>query len=222
MKRSSYLDSVGSYSSIFHFQGFSCENEDPPKRFSSGQKETIQYREQEKRIHSDLETIPDKRVCLNHSYPTFSINTAELPSPWNIQPNGIPQSFIHKMEEEVFKQVSPYLRFIIRQSWEYRNQSLIVYTPSTDSIQSNQLNQSVQQIQSIPPIPSNHTQQENEEDQDEDIGPISYYYSAPMNDSTLMEIVSSPEEDSSSTGWGLNYHDQIMETGLRGMQPMNW
>ena len=93
-----------------------------------------------------------------------------------------------------------------------------------EQAQSSLPNTSTPPVQSIPPIPSNRAGKEGEEDDEEEedeIGPISYYYDAPMNESTLMEIISSPEEDSGN-GWGMNYHDQIMETGLRGMQPMNW
>ena len=186
----------------------------------------MQCGNQEKRFYSDPDVIPDKRVCLSQSFPfspssTLSTNATEHPSPWNIQPNGIPQSFIHKMEEEAYKYDYLYPTLINRQSLEYRNQSLIVYTPSTESIQSGPSNFSLPQVQSIPPIPSTGAGKEDEEDQDDEIGPVSYYYDAPMNESNFMEIVSSPEEDSSN-GWGMSYHEQIMETGLRGMQPMSW
>lgn len=223
MKRGFSSDSVWNGGVIHDFQGFWCENEDPPKRNCISQQIQYPLYIQEKRYYEGSDGNQCKRVCLQSqrepTLPSVKLytDTLEFPPQWNARSTGIPQSFIQKMEEEAYKYGDPF-RFprvsSYRQTREYRNQSITLYS----------------QPQTIDPQGSSRRTMEDEDLEDEDLGVISYYYplnrgsdnpSVPINESNFMEIVTSPLEcDNQSEP--VDYHNQMMETGLRGVRPMDW
>lgn len=48
---------------------------------------------------------------------------------------------------------------------------------------------------------------------------VSYYY-PPLEPSNLMEVVPEPNEEPENET--VNYQQQLMETGMLGVPPMNW
>ena len=61
--------------------------------------------------------------------------------------------------------------------------------------------------------------EESEEEGTEDLGVVSYYY-PPLEPSNLMEVVPEPNEEPENET--VNYQQQLMETGMLGVPPMNW
>ena len=51
------------------------------------------------------------------------------------------------------------------------------------------------------------------------MGVVSYYY-PPLEPSNLMEVVPEPDEEPENET--VNYQQQLMETGMLGVPPMNW
>jgi len=49
---------------------------------------------------------------------------------------------------------------------------------------------------------------------------VSSYYYPPLEPSNLMEVVPEPNEEPENET--VNYQQQLMETGMLGVPPMNW
>ena len=84
-----------------------------------------------------------------------------------------------------------------RQSREYRNQAITLYhDPNAET-----------------------RKPELEEEKEEDLGVVSYYYPPLSSSKASSEKNPLPEPASPSCG---NYQQQLMETGMMGVPPMNW
>ena len=83
-----------------------------------------------------------------------------------------------------------------RQSREYRNQAITLYHNPNAEVR----------------------RPESDEEKEEDLGVVSYYY-PPLSSKAKSDTGLLSESDSESCG---NYQQQLMETGMMGVPPMNW
>lgn len=110
--------------------------------------------------------------------------------------SSLPPAVLQKLEEDVYKWEKG-IGLICRQSREYRNQALTLYhNPNTEM-----------------------RKHESDEEKEEDLGRVSYYY-PPLSSSTV-NSEKNPLSESDGESYG-NYQQQLMETGMMGVPPMNW